>query len=282
MKKLQYVGKGKKRVSMAVMAAVLMISMTACGSTTETDAAQDVKETVEAAGTASTDATGAEKEGASAEQQTGAGQNEPGQLPEEMMQGDRYFGEITAIEGNTITVEAASMNRNAGEMPEGMNPGEKPEGEAPSGTGAGEKPTGEGVEGQAPDKPDGENGGSQPQGDKPDGENAGSQPQGEKPSGEAPEGMAAGEKPDGMTGGERPEGEAPAGADFAEMERETMTIEVTDTTVITVNGETADLSELQVGDSIMFTMEEGVVTNISVGMMDSAMPETSQSEPSQQ
>ena len=42
-----------------------------------------------------------------------------------------------------------------------------------------------------------------------------------------------------------------------------MTIEVSENTVITVNGEEADLTALQVGDSILFTIEKNVVTSIS-------------------
>lgn len=86
----------------------------------------------------------------------------------------------------------------------------------------------------------------------------GGRPDGEKPDGKMPTGeMPNGEKPDD----EMPTGEMPDGA-----ASETMTIEVTEDTVITVNGETADVSALEVGSEIMFTLDGETALTITVGM----------------
>lgn len=255
MRKYEYVKKGKKRASMAVMAALLAIGMTACGSAPGTDDTQEVLETLEASDQNIADTETTEQANGSLEGQAGTQQSQAEQPLEEMLQeGNQYFGEITAIDGNTITVEAFSVNRNGGERPEGMNPGEKPAGEAPEDAGTGEKP-----EGEAP-------------------ESAGT---GEKPEGEVPEEVGteekpAGEMPDGAGTGEQPGGKAPGNMDSADITREIMTIEVTEETTITVEGETAELSSLQVGDSILFTMDGDAVVNISAGMQEPAELKTQQ------
>ena len=102
-------------------------------------------------------------------------------------------------------------------------------------------------------------GGGRPDGEKPDGEMpTGEMPDGEKPDGKMPTGeMPNGEKPNS----EMPTGEMPDGA-----ASETMTIEVTEDTVITVNGETADVSALEVGSEIMFTLDGETALTITVGM----------------
>ena len=139
-----------------------------------------------------------------------------------------YSGKITAIDGNTITVSV--MNGRAG--------GGRPDGAKPDGEMSTEE---------------------MPNSEKPDGEMpTGEMPNGEKPDGEMPAGeMPNGEKPDG----EMPTGETPDGA-----VSETMTIEVTEDTVITVNGETADVSALEVGSEIMFTLDGETALTITVGM----------------
>lgn len=101
---------------------------------------------------------------------------------------------------------------------------------------------------------DGRAGGGRPDGAKPDGEMSTEEmPNGEKPDGEMP----TGEMPDG----EKPDRKMPDGA-----VSETMTIEVTEDTVITVNGETADVSALEVGSEIMFTLNGETALTITVGM----------------
>lgn len=105
-------------------------------------------------------------------------------------------------------------------------------------------------------------------------------PEGEAPEGFNPEEMPS-EMPEGFEAGERPEGK-PADGERAENfnpsempsefeqgkmpEAEQMVIEVTEDTVITVNDENSEVSYLQVGDFIQFTMEDEVVTEIRVGM----------------
>lgn len=97
-------------------------------------------------------------------------------------------------------------------------------------------------------------GGGRPDGAKPDGEMSTEEmPNSEKPDGEMP----TGEMPDG----EKPDRKMPDGA-----VSETMTIEVTEDTVITVNGETADVSALEVGSEIMFTLNGETALTITVGM----------------
>lgn len=101
---------------------------------------------------------------------------------------------------------------------------------------------------------DGRAGGGRPDGAKPDGEMSTEEmPNGEKPDGEMP----TGEMPDG----EKPDRKMPDGA-----VSETMTIEVTEDTVITVNGETADVSALEFGSEIMFTLNGETALTITVGM----------------
>lgn len=125
------------KVMCAVLtAAMVMTGFTACGgSTTASAASTEASENKETIATGSTE-SGEEKV-------------------------ESYLGQITAIDGNVISIALA-------EKPEAPN-GEAPTGEAPSG----EKP-----DGQAPDG----NGGA-PNGEAPTGE----APSGEKPNGQKPE-----------------------------------------------------------------------------------------------
>lgn len=131
------------KVMCAVLtAAMVMTGFTACGgSTTASAASTEASENKETIASEST-----------TEQNTVESSEE---------KVESYFGQITAIDGNVISVALA-------EKPEAPN-GEAPTGEAPSG----EKP-----DGQAPDG----NGGA-PNGEAPTGE----APSGEKPNGQKPE-----------------------------------------------------------------------------------------------
>lgn len=185
----------QKKKGVALVTASMALCITACGSSTGTTAeTQAVDEIVEAQAT-DNNATASE---------TGKEAREPGSFQKE----GGYFGSITAIDGNTITVSV--MNGRIG--------GGRPEGEMPSG-----------------EKPDGE----MP---------AGEMPTGEKPDVEMPEGMAS----------------------------ETMTIEVTENTVITVNGETADISSLEVGSDIMFTLNGETALTITVRMPEQGTENTAE------
>ena len=209
MKKLQCVKKGKRYVCTAVLTATLLLSMTACGSTQTANPSQDIQEVV--------------------------------------LQGEYYSGEIVAIDGSLITLEAAHMDKNAGEetgseAQERAEPGEKPDGKAPEE--------------------------AEP---------------GEKPDGKAPEEAEPGEKPEDIAPEEAEPEKGPGnGASddmvFVEPPRETVTFEVTDSTVITIGGETAELADLQIGDNIMFTVEGDVITSIHDGTPE----ERTEAEPPQE
>ena len=195
MKKLQCVKKGKRYVCTAVLTATLLLSMTACGSTQTANPSQDIQEVV--------------------------------------LQGEYYSGEIVAIDGSLITLEAAHMDKNAGEetgseAQERAEPGEKPDGKAPEEAEPGEKP-----EDIAPEEAEPEKG----------------------PGNGASDDMV-----------------------FVEPPRETVTFEVTDSTVITIGGETAELADLQIGDNIMFTVEGDVITSIHDGTPE----ERTEAEPPQE
>lgn len=150
---------------------------------------------------------------------------------------ESYLGQITAIDGNVISVALA----------------EKPE------TPDGEIPTGEKSDGQAPDGNGGTPNGEAPVGEVPSGEKSDAQaPDGEKPTGEASDGQKP-EKDmlDEMT---------------LTLSGDTMTITVNDDTIITIDGEDATLDELQVGDTVSFFLDGEIVTSLSVGMPESTQP----------
>lgn len=203
----------------------MALCITACGSSTGTTAeTQAVDEIVEAQATDNNATTS----------ETGKEAREPGAFHKE----GGYFGSITAIDGNTITVSVMN-GRAGGGRPEGEMPnGEKPDGEMP----AGEMPSGEKPDGEMPTA-------EMSEGEKPNREMpAGEMPTGEKPDGEMPEGMAS----------------------------ETMTIEVTENTVITVNGETADISALEVGSDIMITLDGETALTITVRMPEQGTKNTAE------
>ena len=150
---------------------------------------------------------------------------------------ESYLGQITAIDGNVISIALA----------------EKPE------TPDGEIPTGEKSDGQAPDGNGGTPNGEAPVGEVPSGEKSDAQaPDGEKPTGEASDGQKP-EKDmlDEMT---------------LTLSGDTMTITVNDDTIITIDGEDATLDELQVGDTVSFFLDGEIVTSLSVGMPESTQP----------
>ena len=234
MKKLLH-SKNTKKIGVAIVAASLTLSMTACSSSTNTTAEiQAVDEIVETQ--------------AEADTSTPADANGKENAPEGFNNEGGYFGKITAIDGNTITVSV--MNGRAGG---GRPDGEKPNGEMPSK----EMPDGEKPDGEMPT-------GEMPNGEKTDGEMPTDEmPNVEKPDGEMPT--------DEMPNGEKPDREMPEG-----MSSETMTIEVSESTVITVNGETADVSALEVGSTIMFTLDGETALTITVGMPEQGTETTAE------
>lgn len=196
-----------------LIAAMVMTGFTACGgSTTASAASTEASENKETIAPESTTESSEEKV-------------------------ESYLGQITAIDGNVISVALA----------------EKPE------TPDGEIPTGEKSDGQAPDGNGGTPNGEAPVGEVPSGEKSDAQaPDGEKPTGEASDGQKP-EKDmlDEMT---------------LTLSGDTMTITVNDDTIITIDGEDATLDELQVGDTVSFFLDGEIVTSLSVGMPESTQP----------
>ena len=116
------------KVMCAVLtAAMMMTGFTACGGTTS-------------AGTESAASESAEQKETIAPEST----TEQSALEKSEEKVESYLGQITAIDGNVISIALAEKP----EAPDGEAPnGEKPDGQAPDG----EKPTGEVPSGEAPD-----------------------------------------------------------------------------------------------------------------------------------
>ena len=152
--------------------------------------------------------------------------------------GTTLLGQITAIDGDQITLAIGTENQGggSGNMPEAS-------GEVPSGDGSGTMPSGE--------VPSGDASGSMPSG-QPSGDASGTKPE---TSGEVPSGDASGMNGGGMGGGLTLTGEE-------------QTITVSDSTVITIEGTdedtTGSVSDLAVDDIISVTMSGDTVTAITV------------------
>lgn len=227
--------KGKKHLCTIALASMLLLSMTACGNTEETDASQFEQTLSE---------TEKEQESDIVQGESGKTQGEYGKTQEahetfreNPEQGIRYFGEVTAIDGNSITVEATMLDEAVGQ---------KPEGDIPAGQDSPELPSGEMPEREFTD---------------------------EKSSSENPDDQAHNENP-----AEREP--APEPKDFENLSRETMTIEVTDSTIFTKELEEASLKDLQVGDSISFNLLDSTVISLHIGEMNPAAGEQRQDSPS--
>ena len=141
-------------------------------------------------------------------------------------------GQVTAVEGNSVTLVLGEL----AEMPAAEAPTVDGSSEAPTGGGSGEAPTGEAPAG----------GGS-----------------GEAPTGDAPAGSGS---------GEAPTGEAPAGggamSGFTAGD-ESVTITITDATVITVEGmgesTAGTVSDITVGSILQVVFgDDNTVTSITV------------------
>ena len=209
--------KGKKHLCTIALASMLLLSMTACGNTEETNASQFEQTLSE---------TEKEQESDIVQGESGKTQEAPETFQENPEQGIRYFGEVTAIDGNSITVEAVMLDEAVGQKPEG----EIPEGQNPPEMPSGEKSSDGNHENQAHN---------------------------ENPTEQEP---------------------APEPKDFGNLSRETMTIEVTDSTIFTKELEEASLTDLQVGDSISFTLLDSTVISLHIGEMNPAAGEQRQSD----
>ena len=135
------------KVMCAVLtAAMVMTGFTACGGTTSAGTESAASESAEQKETIAPEST--------TEQGT-VEQNAATESGEEKV--ESYLGQITAIEGNVISIALAEKP----EAPDGEAPsGEKPDGQVPDGNGgapngeapAGEVPSGEAPDGQKPEK----------------------------------------------------------------------------------------------------------------------------------
>jgi len=140
---------------------------------------------------------------------------------------DIVFGQITSIDGDTLVIALAEQP-SMGSREDNFGGGreDRKEGEAPAGSG------------------------EMPEGGMPERE----MPEGEMP--EIPEG--------GVPGGERPEGGMP---DMQlTLTGETLTVEITDSVSIMMNGEEATLEELSVDDTVTVMMDGDTVVSVSAGL----------------
>ena len=210
------------KVMCAVLtAAMVMTGFTACGGSASANTESAASEAAEQKETIAPEST---TEQSKMEQSTEAGEEKV----------ESYLGQITAIDGNVISIALAEKP----EAPDGN--GGAPNGDTPSGEApAGEAPRGQKPDGQAPDG----NGGA---------------PNGEIPGGEAPDGQKP-EKDmlDEMT---------------LTLSGETMTITVNDDTIITIDGKEATLDELAAGNTVSFFLDGEIVTSLSVGMPEPTQP----------
>jgi len=89
-------------------------------------------------------------------------------------------------------------------------------------------------------------------------------PEGGMPEREMPEGEMPEIPEGGVPGGERPEGGMP---DMQlTLTGETLTVEITDSVSIMMNGEEATLEELSVDDTVTVMMDGDTVVSVSAGL----------------
>lgn len=237
--------KNMKIVCSILTAVMLVTGSTACSNAKEETITPDISAAEE-------NNVLSEQNGANADQDPLPGSNLI------MEEANTILAQISAIDGKTITLALAEQPSmpDMSELPEGSRRegmGEAPSGERSTDSGpGGEKPRGE--------VPDGE----KPMGETPDGErpaggwSAGEEPGGDMPDGEIGDGQMPGGRANGMPGG---------GVSQMQLTLtgETMTIEITDSTIITVNGESATIDDLFVEDVVTVTMEDGSVNSIMSG-----------------
>ena len=155
-------------------------------------------------------------------------------------QRDSVIVQVTAVDGDQITVDVgtlttASADTSGNGAPGGDNSGNGVPGDAPSGEAPGGDNSGNGAPGEAP---------------------SGEAPGGEAPSGDAPGGDDSG---NGAPSGDAPSGQMPGGSSF-EISGESITFTLTDDTAITLeyrqgNGEgTAD--DIAVGSVLEVVLDE--------------------------
>ncbi len=219
--KKQNLMRTKSKVLCGILAAAMvMAGMTACSSTSGSDTVQE----------------SSQAQSSTAEE---AAESSTVEATDSVEEAVTYYGQISAIEGNNITVELA-------ETPQ--VPPQEPDGQAPE------------------------------QNSEVSGETAQSEAAGEETAAEA---ETSGEEADSQTtaGAETLEGEAVLEPEEEMTAREelelqltgeTMTIEVDEETIITVNGETAAVEDLQTGDIITFILQGEKVNSVTAGMAPEA------------
>lgn len=224
---------GSVKLLSCLITAGMLAVFSACGNNDMTTSGSQVESSVETSEESSVPEGTAEENsvGDNSSQESGDGIEDRTRLS------DMVSGQITAIEGMTITLDLAEMPVPA----EGNGSMDRTDMAEPD------------KRMEKPDGNDGEGGTQQP------GEDLAEAGKSEG----APDGT-----PDNAV--RLPEGEAPM--DVPQMEfqltGETRTITVTENTVITLNGEAAVLEDLSVGDRIMAIMNEDVVESISAQTME--------------
>lgn len=198
-----------------VTAAMLMFGLAACG-----DAEEKVPETTQESSQESIPESTQESIPESTQESTG---EQTGEITQE-----KIFGQVTAIEGNTLTLAVAEQPQ---EPKDGM---EKPE------------------DGKAPEKQDNE-GETQPDRD------GAQKPEGTEDGGQAPDGTKAPED-----GGQAPDStDAPEGGQpQLTLTGEVKIIIVDDSTQFIIDGEDGALSDFAVNDTVTVTMEGDKVISV--------------------
>ena len=161
--------------------------------------------------------------------------------PGDQSQQNGSLGQVTQIDGNSITIALASMGEPGG----GQN-GQAPQGNAPADN------NGQAPQGNAP----ADGNGQAPQGNPPSGDN-GQAPQGNPPSGD---------------NGQAPQGNPPAGGQGPSLTLtgETLTFTVDDATQITLSGgrdaqdAVGSLSDISVGSVVTVVLNDSVATSIVI------------------
>lgn len=221
--KKQNLMRTKSKVLCGILAAAMvMAGMTACSSTSGSDTVQE----------------SSQAESSTAEEATESSTVEATDSVEEAV---TYYGQISAIEGNSITVELA-------EMPQ--VPPQEPDGQAPEQTSEASEETAESETAEEETAAQEETAAEE--------ETSAEEADSQTAAGEETlEGEAVLEPEEEMTAREELE---------LQLTGETMTIEVDEETIITVNGETAAVEDLQTGDIITFIMQGEKVNSVTAGM----------------
>ncbi|MCD7754088.1 MAG: hypothetical protein LUH41_06065 [Clostridiales bacterium] len=265
--------KSCKKLLSILCALALALSVTACSSTDS----EDTSETDTATETETTETDQVEETSADTETET-------------------QVGQITAIDGSTVTLQLGELTEMSGGgfdggMPDGEGgdfDGELPEGDSASADGeAPELPDGEEMgDGEAPDDlPDRDGEAPSGDGEAPDdlptdgegrdfdGDFDGEMPEGGDFDGEMPEdgdfngempegGDFDGELPDGQGGGMSGGGFGGSGFTAGD---ETLTLDLTDVTITLSDGETGSVSDLAVDDILQIEYDaDGAVSSVTV------------------